>query len=226
MESYISKIISKKSLTHDVIEIDIKKPQDFTYIAGQYVQIVIPTDDGFVRRSYSLSSAPHQETLSFCIKVIPEGVGSQYINSLNDGEEVEFRGPVGHFVPSQEHNNHYFIATGVGISPMIGMINDLLHKNTEQKVHLLFGLRFEDDLIYSELFEALDNAHENFSYQYTLTRPTETWSGLTGRVTEHLSTKHDDEVFYLCGSREMVISVRKQLIELEVEAKKIKFEIF
>ena len=224
METYISKIISISSLTKDVLEIVFEKPENFDYIAGQYVQLVVPTEDGFVRRSYSLSSTPSERHLSFCIKVIPEGKGTQYLASCTPGDDIEYRGPVGHFVP-QESKKHFFIATGVGISPMLGMIKALLEQDADTHIDLLFGLRFDEDLVYETLFSELKESHNDFNYEYTLSRP-ELWSGKKGRVTEHLPKDIEDKMFYLCGSREMVIDVRKKLLEKGVSPLNIKFEIF
>jgi len=39
------------------------------------------------------------------------------------------------------------VATGVGISPMVGIIQDeLINKKTTQPIHLLFGVRSEKDI--------------------------------------------------------------------------------
>lgn len=226
MKQYISKITSKIQLTNDVIQIFFEKPDDFNYKAGQYVQVFVPGQQNITTRSYSLTTAPHQDDLGFCIKVIPEGIGSQFLDSLFVGQEIEFRGPIGHFVTDENAQRHFFIATGVGISPMLGMISELLSKNADTHIYLLFGLRYEDNLFYADVLDQLQDNHPNFSYHFTLSKPGDNWEGLHGRVTAHLNENHINDTHYICGSREMVIDVRKQLLELGADSKNIKFEIF
>ncbi len=226
MNQHISKILSKTQLTQDVIQILFEKPDDFDYRAGQYVQVFIPDQNAVVTRSYSLITAPHQDELGFCIKVLPDGVGSQFIDSLIVDQELEFRGPIGHFIVNQNADHHFFIATGVGISPILGMVTELLNQNADANIYLLFGLRFEDDLFYAEQFDKLQDNHPNFTYNFTLSKPGDNWKGFHGRVTEHLDSDSVKSTHYICGSREMVIDTRKQLLELGVDGKNIKFEIF
>ena len=61
----------------------------------------------------------------------------------------------------------------------------------------------------------------------TLTRPTETWAGRTGRVQAHLEAAiagRRDLDFYLCGLKEMVDQVRGILKEMGFDRKQIRAE--
>jgi len=226
MQQHISPIISKQYLADDILELHFKKPSDFVYQAGQYVQITIPDDSAIVRRSYSLITAPHQDHLGFCIKVVPDGVGSTFLADLSVGSELQFRGPIGHFIADTTTDKHFFIATGVGISPILGILTQILLDNPLAHIYLLFGVRFDKDIIYHQLLDDLQKTYDNFSYHFTLSKSSEHWKGLTGRVTDHLTSDTSDHMQYICGSKEMVIETRKKLLELGVSSNNIKFEIF
>ena len=105
-------------------------------------------------------------------------------------------------------------------------LEDYKHKS---KIYLLFGLRYIENIFYQKELEALANKYPNFSFDITLSRPTTNWNGMNGRVSVGLTEKiinKKNNLFYLCGSPEMVKDVRKILIDNKIDTKNIKFEIF
>jgi CDP-4-dehydro-6-deoxyglucose reductase len=61
----------------------------------------------------------------------------------------------------------------------------------------------------------------------TLSRPTHTWTGLSGRVHDHvlrtLGDRRDIDI-YICGLREMVDELRARLKEIGVDRKRMIYE--
>ncbi|MEK7127769.1 MAG: hypothetical protein AAB838_03545, partial [Patescibacteria group bacterium] len=86
-----------------------------------------------------------------------------------------------------------------------------LSKNKKNKIIFLWGLRFEEDIFYRELFEK----------NIVLSKPGKKWSGKTGHVTDHL-VKAD--AAYLCGNQAMITDVTKTLIKMGMPKNKIYFE--
>ncbi len=218
-----------KKLTNDVITVTFTKPPDFRYIAGQFVQFAIKKEEALTYRSYSLSSAPDEAELECCVKLLPEGVGSNYFRTLKPGSTAEIRGPQGKFIVNGGADGHYFIATGVGIAPIMSMVRDEIEtKKTDKEIRLLFGVRSEEDLFWTERFEALKKISSNFSYQIVLSQPkaNNKWPGLKGRVTEHLLHHLINHDAYLCGSAAMVKDVRELFLKNGMPVKQIHFEIF
>jgi CDP-4-dehydro-6-deoxyglucose reductase len=103
---------------------------------------------------------------------------------------------------------------------------------TRPHVTLLFGVRYETGLLYREEFERLASEYDSFRFLPTITRPTESWRGLTGRVQQHLdealALRTPDEIFtldvYICGLKEMVDDVRKELKKRGFDRKQIIYE--
>lgn len=227
MIEYTAILSQKKWLTSDMLELHFNRPFGFSYQAGQFVQVYIPEPRGMTYRSYSLASTPQDDTIEFCVKIIPNGKGSEFFKHIAIGHTVTLRGPLGHFVCTEEAKAHFFIATGAGIAPIMGMLRDELeHKPIKKGIHLLFGLRYEDDIFWLDRLDKLASEHDHFSYRLTLSRPKERWSGLKGRVTDHLIEHPVDHNFYLCGSMDMVKDVRNLLLKHGVEARKVRMEIF
>lgn len=227
-----SKLLKKTALTHDMWEFVLEKPVDFVFQAGQFVQFLIPDASApqAVLRSYSIASAPTDETLMFCIKMLPEeknGKASKYLPTLNLGDTITFRGPEGRFVVAPESvRPKVFVATGSGIAPIRAMLYDEIFRFKNESLHLLFGVRSQHDVFWKEEFDDLCQQSKSFSYSVTLSQPENGWSGARGRVTEHLTTLPADADWYLCGSLPMVKDVRAYLTQAGVPSKQIHFEIF
>lgn len=227
---YTLTLIKKTIIARDVVEFRFAKPAGFTFKAGQFLQFKIPTETGVVLRSYSIASAPEDEYIEICLKVLPNGKASVFLSALEVGESAMVQGPEGHFVCKDEHSPHkIFIATGTGLAPIMSMVPDQLARPQENsQVHVLFGVRNEADLFWVERLDAFQKKYSHFSHNVTLSQPDQPtgWQGLVGRVTAHVPQHHLEAEYYLCGSLEMVKDVRKILVDKGVPTKHIHFEIF
>jgi NAD(P)H-flavin reductase len=119
------------------------------------------------------------------------------------------------------------VATGTGIAPFRGMLRHYLAAGGDREITLVYGVRYEESLLYREEFEELQARHGNFRFLPTLTRPENSWRGLTGRVQAHtvevLGDRRDIDV-YICGLKAMVDDMRSRLKELGLDRRHIIFE--
>lgn len=227
MATFSTTLLEKKEIAHDVYGLRFEKPEGFDYQAGQFVQWEVPDGESMVLRSYSLSSTPADDFIEFCVKYVEGGKASEWIKSVSEGQELTFKGPQGRFVSSGEEEAIYFVATGAGLAPIIGMIADLLDNTSVKKpIVLLFGNRHAEDIIWQDRLADFADRYDNFTYQLCLSQPGDDWDGLSGHVTDHLGEDLIDKHFYLCGSLAMVKDVRIFLTKAGVDGKKIHFEIF
>ncbi|PIR54852.1 hypothetical protein COU74_03880 [Candidatus Peregrinibacteria bacterium CG10_big_fil_rev_8_21_14_0_10_36_19] len=223
-------VTDHKYLTDDVVELTFKVEGNFNYAAGQFTTIRIQDNNPTpCFRAYSISSAPSSLPGHFqtCLKVVEGGRGSNWLASLNVGDEINFLGPSGKFLfTTPKEKTAVFVATGTGITPFLSMINEELNKGSTQKLHLLLGLRHIKNVFYTEELEKLSTEHENFSYNITLSRPeNESWQGKTGRVTEHLDNLNPETTeIYICGLKEMIDAVIEKLKNLGFKEENIHFE--
>lgn len=226
MQTYQTTLLKKIELAPAMLELHFSRPEGFEYEAGQFVQFLVPDGEKTVPRAYSLCSTPADAHLAFCVKILPDGKASTMFSNMNEGDEATMRGPRGKFTCPSEHDMH-LVATGAGIAPIIGIIKDeLQNKQSDKHMHLLFGVRHNEDMFWEAELDALAEQYQNFSYQMCLSKPNETWDGLAGHVTEHVPTNKLSDAFYLCGSPAMVKDVRTKLVDAGVDKSLIHFEIF
>lgn len=226
---YSAQLRAKKQLTPDVFECQFEKPAGFEYLAGQFVQFLVPHEGKIKALSYSMSSIPTDDFVEFCVKIHDDGVGCQSLLKMEKNGLLEFQGPRGFFIHKENITPISFVATGTGIAPVLAIIRDELeNKNNTNELRLLFGVRSEADLFWTDRIQTLKEKYENFSYEIALSQPKADtqWSGLQGRVTEHLLHHLVSHKFYICGSAPMIKDVREILIKNSIEAKAIHFEVF
>ena len=139
--------------------------------------------------------------------------------------------PLGYFTLRHPGHRAVFIATGTGIAPFRSMLLEHLPK-TQPRITLLFGVRHEEGLLYRDELEQLAARYASFRFLPTITRPTQTWPGRTGRVQAHLNEalalpSYEDQTtldVYICGLKEMVDDVRAELKRRGFDRKQIIYE--
>lgn len=227
MKQYITKLINKKILTSNILELEFTKPNNFKFSAGQFIQFCIPDKPVDIVRSYSIASAPNNDNLKFCIKIYEEGKASTFFSEMKIGGEAKISDALGKFVYCDSTSQDFFVATGTGIAPIYAIINDLLiYKKITKKIHLLFGVRYEQDIFWKKELELLSKEYNNFSLEIILSRALNNWNGHVGHVTDYIKNKDNNGNYYICGSGSMVKDVRTLLINKGVTLEKIHFEIF
>lgn len=203
--------------------------KELHFKAGQFMQMFIPLPDGKVRRSsYSIASSPKDpSSFELCVTLVDGGKSSTYLHNLKPGDRIQGMGPLGtfHFFP--DGKDSVFVATGSGIAPFRSMIHDQLEKKAPQNLHLIFGNRFEEDIIYRKHWEELAAANPHFKAHFTLSRAD--WKGLKGYVQDHLEDTVPDlrnKNFYICGLKNMIDAVEHKLLSAGVPKEQIHFERF
>lgn len=199
------------------------------FVAGQWILVRLEHEGQDLRRAYSIASPPHLEAyFELCVKKVPVGAMSPVLAAMKPGDVFDCAGPFGRVVlVDPVDTNLLFVATGTGIAPFRAMIDTLFHRGTGVEVLLLFGVRREDQIIYGAHFSTLAEAHENFRFIPTLSRPEDGWTGHRGHVqklvAEYVDGYHGEEV-YLCGIPEMVDEVKETFLALGAPKERVHTE--
>jgi len=197
------------------------------FVPGQFTSFTEMIDGKEITRAYSLASAPSgTNRFELCLNRVEQGHLSPRLFAMQPGDRMEMGKPLGFFLLRQPPRDSIFIATGTGIAPFRAMLQAHL-KASSSSFTLLFGVRYESHLLYSEELQELARAHRNFRFWPTLTRPDAGWKGRQGRVQTHLAEavgERRDVDVYLCGLKEMVDDVRGILKSQGFDRKQIFYE--
>ncbi|HEX9297089.1 MAG TPA: FAD-dependent oxidoreductase, partial [Polyangiaceae bacterium] len=226
-ETFEIEILSVETLTPSVKNFLFARVdgRPLAHEPGQWVNFILPTPEGEIRRAYSIASPP-DGTPRFEIAVtrVVGGPGSGYLCGLGSGARLRAIGPQGFFtrIPL-DPSPTLFVGTGTGVAPLRAMMRAALAAGTPAPLWLLLGVRHTNDLLYRAEFEALARAHADARVFFTLSQGEAEWSGRRGYVQEHIrelwgqliDLNRGEPHLYVCGLERMITAVR-QLVRKEM----------
>jgi ferredoxin-NADP reductase len=206
---------------------DVPEVEQLPYLPGQFVSFSRDFGEKRITRAYSTASPPSGNRFELCLNRVEDGLFSPFLFEMAPGDTVDMKGPLGFFTWRFPVNDSILVATGTGIAPFRAMLHAYLAAGGDREITLVYGVRYEESLLYRGEFEQLQERYSNFRFWPTLTRPEDSWRGLTGRVQTHaleaLGERRDMDV-YICGLKAMVDDMRARLKELGLDRKQIIFE--
>ncbi len=228
--------------TKDAVSVSFEVPEElkssFSYKSGQYLTLKAIINGEDVRRSYSLCSAPHEDSWKVAIKAIDAGKFSNYANNeLKKGDLLEVMNPMGSFVlPHEiENKNFVFFAVGSGVTPVLSMIKSVLAGSKTSNITFFYGNKGFASIIFREEIEALKNKYmDRLRVVHILSRESLGNAIQKGRIDGQkcsdlidafVPVKTINDVF-ICGPKEMIFAVRDTFVSKGIEEKSIHFELF
>jgi ring-1,2-phenylacetyl-CoA epoxidase subunit PaaE len=211
----------------------------YRFLPGQHVGLRAKIDGQEVRRTYSICSAANEAHLRIGVRIHDNGCMSQYLaNRLRVGDSIEVLTPTGRFFaepqPSLARTCCAF-AAGSGITPILGIMKNLLAQEPNSRFMLFYGNRTTATIMFAEELLALkDRYPTRVSLYFILSREPQEVELFNGRLDRDkvrlLSREVFDplqtDAFFLCGPGDMIESVRDTLLGLGVEAQRIHTERF
>lgn len=213
--------------------IELPEAASFDFKPGQFVTLDLPIHEQRNKRwrSYSIASMPDGgNVIELVIVFVEHGLGTSYFfNEVHEGSEVVLRGPQGVFtLPAELDKDLIMICTGTGIAPFRSMLHYIhTHSIPHKKLHLIFGTRKQEDLLYADEMRELEQTIAGFTYHPTLSR--EEWNGLKGYVHpvyEALCCDMPPAHFMLCGWRVMIDEAKERILKLGYDKKDIHLELY
>ena len=229
-DATVTKIVSlTDTVKHFVL--DYPAEADTAFIAGQFMMVHLEKDGKPHKKPYSIASTPSlPKRLELCIKLVEGGYVSTWFFNLKEGDVIHTSLPYGVFILREPwQDNLIFVGTGTGIAPLRGMIERLYEQGCTKDIWLIFGNRYETDILYEAEWRELEKKHKNFHFIPTVSRP-KTWKGETAYVQDVVKRlfagKTEGLDFYGCGLVPMCQQLKAALLEMGIPREKIHFEQF
>ncbi|HEX9081993.1 MAG TPA: FAD-binding oxidoreductase [Holophagaceae bacterium] len=205
----------------------------FPFEPGHVVALRLETPAGLVRHAYTLSfTAPDQRTLDIVYRIIPGGRLTPHLAAAPAGALAELQGL--HHQPirlEMEPSAPAFLglATGSGVGPLVGFATQALASGFHRPLSLLLGFRESADLAFADHLDRLAATHGNFRWRATLSAPEADWTGLRGRLQEHLPAllaEVPGAHVHMVGNLAMVRTVEAALLQAGWPERRITHEGF
>jgi len=217
------------------------------FAPGQYLTFRLPVNgsEAPLVRCYSLSDRPRQDYYRATIKRIaalpdqpamPPGRGSSYFHErVRVGDVLDVRAPAGTFlVDPLASKPVVLIGAGIGVTPLVSMLEAYIHSGRRREVYAIFGFRngrehpFQDHL--KRLAES--NPWIQLHTSYSAPMPEDVLYkdyNHRGRLTiERLRTvlPSNNFHFYVCGPGQLMETLVPALWEWGVPESHVHFEAF
>lgn len=231
-----------KRETAAAVSILFQVPEEFksqyTFVAGQYVNLRLTLDGKEIRRAYSICASPESGDLRIAVKAVKNGTFSQFANSnLKTGDLLEVGSPEGKFTfepDSHRQKNYAAFVAGSGITPVISIVKSMLKSEPQSSFVLVYGNKSAEETIFYQELHDLQLQYTGRLMVHFVYSQAKTEGAILGRIDKSvvdfvLNNKHaalEFDKFYLCGPEEMINSVSKVLKERNVKDSAIKFELF
>ncbi len=229
IKEYSAKIVSIVEQSPSVRLFELELEEDFQFKAGQFLNLAFEHEGIKYMKPYSIASVPEgSNRVELSIKLVPEGRATPHLWKKQVGDEFFVRGPFGLFTIRNEKEKLVFIGTGTGVAPLRSMIIDLIrNKAIAKEILLIFGVRYENEILFEEEFEKLQNENPNFKFVKIVSRPSENWPLRKGHVQENFDMVDImNSEFYICGLPDMYEGAKKKLLEMGADEKVIYHEVF
>ena len=209
------------------------------YQPGQFlpIRLDIPGQEGLVRRTYTVSETPNGDFYRLSIKREDEGLVSGYFHDhMRLGSVLEAMAPRGKFtlVPDSPRPV-VLLSGGVGITPMIAMMNHLLLEAAKtgvaRPVYFIHGTQDGREHAFGFHVRNLARQIEDLTVHICYARPRENdldydSAGYIDVALLRSLLPLDDYDFYLCGPPPFMTAVYQGLSMLGVAEDRVHYESF
>ncbi len=208
------------------------------FLPGQFLtfQLDIPGQQKKIVRCYSLSDCPRDDHYRVTIKRLPEGLVSGFFHDhVKEGSILDIKAPSGgFFLDTNKETPVVLIGGGVGITPLLSMLNSVVESKSPRKVWLFFGVRNSDEHIMKAHLDQIAREYSQVELRVCYSQPLA--ADVLGRDYHHgerislkaikaeLGTSNYD--FFICGSAPMMKTVIDGLRDWGVPETKIRREAF
>ena len=164
-------VTSKRRWSDSIFSFTTTRPENFSFVNGEFVTLGLRQQEKLVARAYSIVSANDDEELEFLSIAVPDGPLTSELVNVDPGNAIWINTKstgsltLNHVQPGR---HLYMIATGTGLAPFLSLLRGGEVLEAFDKTILVHTVRTASGLAYREELEAMQDEH--FAYVPTVTR--------------------------------------------------------
>lgn len=186
----------------------LEREPGFVFEPGQFAWVEVESRSSL---PMAIGSGIHDPHLQFSVR---RNEGTEGLFGLKVGDKLSVSSAQGSAFPRTTVSTAPFcllVAGGTGAVPIRSLLRSLPQSTPKRAV---FGARSALDLLFLDELSTLDDV-------FLTVEAADAWSGVTGRVTEHLSPLTSNAVVFLCGPHSMMREAHRALLALGVAAHRL-----
>lgn len=233
----LSKLAGMDEIAEHTTAFRFEKPSGWTFKAGQFIDMTLldpsETDSEGNTRTFSIASAPHEETLMVATRM-RDTAFKRGLKMMPLGAAVKIEGPFGSLTLRNDvKRTAVFLAGGIGITPFRGIVLNAAKQKLAHRIFLFYSNRRPEDAPFLDELGALEHENPNYKLVATMTDMAKShhpWHGEVGQIEKDMLAKYLRDIatstYYVAGPPEMVKGLHKMLNEAGVDDDDINAEEF
>lgn len=152
----IERVLSVHHWNDNLFSFKTTRDPGLRFENGQFVMIGLQAESRPLVRAYSIASPNYEEHLEFFSIKVPNGPLTSRLQHLRVNDEVLVsRKPTGTLVihDLKPGKNLYLLSTGTGLAPFMSVIQDIEAYDRFEKIVLVHGVRYVNELAYADFIE-------------------------------------------------------------------------
>jgi len=171
---HVVSILGYREIAASTLALRLERPSGFSFEAGQNIDLGLTIEDAHDKfggkRTLSIASAPYEDYLEVAVRLRPSPYKEALANA-KPGDLLTIEGPYGSF---RHHGDPsvptVFLAGGIGITPCLSIIRQMVHDSWTGKVCLLYSNRTPTSSCYLSELQSLAHANSSLTVIATFTQ--------------------------------------------------------
>jgi len=232
------RVVAVRQETNNVWTVTLAPPKGerrYAYLPGQFQFITFHRGRGLPEEEHhwTISSSPTVKgSVSSTIKEL--GDFTVTIGQTKPGDTATIHAPFGRFsyVLHPDERDLVFVAGGIGITPLMGMLRHMRDTKAAIPVLLLYANKDEGEICFKKELAAIEKGRNpKLKVVHCLSGPAQGWKGETGRIDRERIERYcgkgiGKKAFYICGPPGLLEGTIATLKALGVPDGRMHIEIF
>jgi len=230
-----NRLIFKQKIqrTSSIISFRFTPAEKIDFIPGQFLNIMFDEQNKTnpeLNKYLSISNSPSKDYIEVT-KRISNSAFSQRLLELKTGDRIIGKGPFGNCVMKNEDKKIAFLSGGIGITPIISMIEHITEHKLLTDVILLFSNKREDDIPFRKELDAMRKSAARLSIIYTITecQPKDP-ACVSGVISKELIINRipdmNERIIFIFGPPPLVEALQQLCVDIGCAKDHIRIERF
>ena len=234
---FICKLKDRKEVAEGTMSFRFEKPSGWAFKAGQYLDMTLldpsETDSEGNVRSFSIASAPHEETLMVATRM-RDTAFKRVLRTMPLGTAVKIEGPSGDLILQNDSTRAaVFLAGGIGITPFRSIVHWAAKEKLPNRIVLFYCNRRPEDAPFLAELQSLESDNPKYKLIASMTEMEKShrpWDGETGLINQEMLGRHlkgaTGPIYYIAGPPTMVKGLHEMLSKVGTIDEDIRAEEF
>src|SRR5579872_3408052 len=219
---FICKLKDRREIAEGTMSFRFEKPSGWAFKAGQYLDMTLidpsETDSEGNVRSFSIASAPHEETLMVATR-IRDTAFKRVLKTMPLGTVVKIEGPSGDLILQNDvTRTAVFLAGGIGITPFRSIVHWAAKNKLPNRIVLFYSNRRPEDAAFLAELQSLEKDNPKYKLIGSMTEMEKShrpWNGEIGLINQEMLVRHlkgaEAPIYYVAGPPAMVKGLHEML---------------